>query len=133
MSESAANYEFSSEENEKLSLLVTRLRRPLMPLSLFVMLQVVIAFGMSGFRLSTLHEAAAPYSLLLAAVCFAFSVLIWHASCDFQKIVDTEGSDIEHLMAALKKVSQSLMVASGVMLVFIALVGAAVLSLVLSL
>lgn len=94
-------YEFSNQENEKLQGLVRNIRGFVPPMCVFTFLQVFLAFGHHN---ADGQLSVDPYATLLAVVTSVFSVFILKASQDFQKIIDTEGSDIEHLMAALKKV-----------------------------
>lgn len=95
------NYEFSNQENEKLQDLVKNIRGFVPPMCVFTFLQVFLAFGHHN---ADGDLSVDPYATLLAVVTSVFSIFILKASQDFQKIIDTEGSDIEHLMSALSRV-----------------------------
>lgn len=130
LSSPGVKYEFDGEENAKFEQLIVNLRRFLAPLCVFAMLQIVVAFGMGGYRLSAMGEAASPYSVLFAVVCGFLTVFVWQATKDFRKIVDTEGSDVEHLISALEKVKRSFLASSIILAATIVALGAAILELV---
>lgn len=106
---SPPNHEFSHEENKQVQALATSLRRFMVPLTVFSLLQ----FAMAGW-VHMLHRPDwGPVLYLVSGfvglVALALGALARRAATDFQLIVDTEGADIEHLMAALARIRKSVL------------------------
>ncbi len=104
---SAPNYEFTDSENREVQALADGLRRFSLPLSVFAATQL----GAAGWLQSLNQPQWTPLFTLVAVLCSAVSVIIVvlarRAADDFQRIVDTEGSDIDHLMTAFARITRS--------------------------
>jgi len=103
----SAGYEFTGEQNAIVGKLASRMRLAGIAQIVFGALQLLgncgIAAGGGSFKLNT--TSSPVYLALIVSGAF----LIASASA-FQKIVTTEGSDIGHLMNAIRHFSRSLMV-----------------------
>ena len=126
MSDSSdVKYEFTDKENAQLEELITNLKSFILPLLAFAVIQAGATLY-SYFHMDTdFGPALYPFSALLVLVCCAFAALIHTSINDFRLIVDTEGSDIAHLLNALTRVKKSFILASALVLgVIILLTGA---------
>lgn len=103
----SCEHEFSESENERIQALVKSLRCFTLPVTLFALLQFAASMGLSTFRGGSWSPMVFSISLLIGVAAFILARVARAAATDLQLIVDTEGSDISHLMAALDRVRKS--------------------------
>lgn len=109
MSGVPANHEFSDSENQVIASLSTSLSRLAAPLLAFAVVQGVSALWIYRTSDPAWGEGFYPFAGLVAVVSFAFWGVCCSASKQLELIVDTEGSDIDHLMTAIENLKKAVM------------------------
>lgn len=105
----AANYEFTAEQNEIFKGLVRNMKRSgimvaIASLILFAY-HLVYHFGISlGSEPSqVIYYADLAIWFLLSGVGVVVAILLVSATSAFRAVIDTEGNDVEHLMEGLTR------------------------------
>lgn len=95
------NYEFNDKQNHLFRMLQMRMR--------FVSVIFILVGVLSGLALLLIKlemvNLSSRYNIIgtiFAVFLIVTGVLLWKAAASFMKIINTQGSDIEILMAALK-------------------------------
>jgi len=102
-------HEFSEAENRAISLLSVSLSKLALPLFVFSVVQGGSALWIYRTANPPWGEGFYPFAALVAVVSLAFWGVCVSASKQLHLIVDTEGSDIEHLMSAIVKLKKGMM------------------------
>ncbi len=87
----------------------------------------IISLVNAGLQLLEIGEKGVLSVLITMAIYVAIGVAFFKGGVAFQKVVDTEGSDIAHMMEALAKVSSAFMIRIVVTLIAVVFVLLAVL------
>ena len=117
------NYEFTAEQNH----LIADLAKKMLCLGIFLLLTGALA--LAGCCASAWSSRADAAVVLVLAAAFFLAIGSWTvaASGSFRRIVETEGHDIPHTMAALAQLRRFYTLHFWLIIVYLALIVLAIL------
>lgn len=116
----AENYEFTEEENRFFAGLAGQMKSIVYPLMLFAVMQA----GLGGYAMMAVKGWGYTFPIVSFLVAFGCSFLVVHlrkTAASLLLVVDTEGSDIAHLMTGLRSMQSSIY--SGLLIAWMVTIG----------
>lgn len=116
-----ANYEFTAEENRDFTELATAMSATVLPVGLFALLQVGLGLWILATRQLEWGHTLPVLSIVVGLGAMTLAYAVRQGARNLRLVVETEGSDITHLMSGLKRFKTALY--SGLMVAWLLVIG----------
>lgn len=115
------DYEFTAEENRDFTELCSAMSATVLPVGLFALLEIGMGLWILATRQLEWGHTLPVLSIVVGVGAMALAWAIRKGAQNLRLVVDTQGSDISHLMNGLSRIKTALY--SGLMVAWMLVVG----------
>lgn len=121
MASETSSYEFTAEQNRAVSALTRSMRASAVPIAVFGGLEILIGVWLVVSRRPAWGQALPLLALVAGAAAVAIVVYLYRAAASLDLVVETEGSDVHHLMRGLVQFKTAIF--SGLVIAWVVIIG----------